>query len=310
MKTNASSDLLFYQTGKISNTKSKNQWRKIFRTHELLLAENINDSSKEIKLLASNENGTVLEELDEQSSNSLTYSAYGHYSNQEDSSYLLRFNAELFNSTLLGYALGNGNRIFSPLRMRFNSPDDYSPFEDGGLNSYAYCFCDPVNFIDPSGNNPIRSFFKGIANTLGLRTKGATKTQTRPSDRRRSLQSAEYRPTENEIGGSTVSLPEYSMLPDGKTKTVEFSRFTPDSETMTRLVKLENRAKSLEALGNRERLVHGELTRRLDGKKIKPKHRGNADYYYGKAKKIREEADFIRDNMETRKKRPPKYSEQ
>ncbi|QNT41455.1 hypothetical protein ICJ54_03570 [Pseudomonas asiatica] len=79
---------------------------------------------------------------------------------------------------------------------------------------------------------------------------------------------------------------------------------------MTRLVKLENRAKSLEALGNRERLVHGELTRRLDGKKIKPKHRGNADYYYGKAKKIREEADFIRDNMETRKKRPPKYSEQ
>ncbi|MEZ1435490.1 RHS repeat-associated core domain-containing protein [Pseudomonas shirazica] len=310
MKTNASSELLFYQTGKISNTKSKNQWRKFFRTQELLLAEHINESSKEIKLLASNKNGTVLEELDEQSSNSLTYSAYGHYSNQEDSIFLLRFNAEPFNSILLGYALGNGNRIFSPLRMRFNSPDDYSPFEEGGLNSYAYCFCDPVNFIDPSGNNPIRSFFKGIANTLGLRTKGATKTQTRTPDRRRSLQSAEYRPTENEIGRSTVSLPEYSMLPDRKTKTVEFSGFTPDIETMTRLVKLENRAKSLVALGDRERLVHGELIRRLDGKKIKPKHRGNADYYYGKAKKILEEADFIRDNMKTRKNRPPKYSEQ
>ncbi|WP_085705530.1 RHS repeat-associated core domain-containing protein [Pseudomonas sp. B8(2017)] len=310
MKTNSSSDLLFYQTGKISNIKSKNQWRRIFRTHELLLAENINESSKEIKLLASNENGTVLEELDEQSSNSLTYSAYGHYFNQEDSSFLLRLNAELFNSILLGYALGNGNRIFSPLRMRFNSPDDYSPFEEGGLNSYAYCFCDPVNFIDPSGNNPIRSFFKGIANTLGFRTKGATKTQTRPSDRRRSLQSAENRATENEIGVSTVSLPGYSMLPHGKTETVEFSGFTPDIETITRLVKLEKRAESLVALGNRERLVHGELIRRLDGKKIKSKHRGNADYYYGKAKKILEEADFIRDNMKTRKNFPPKYSEQ
>lgn len=309
MKTNASSDLLFYQTGKISNTKSKNQWRKVFRTHELLLAENINESSKEIKLLASNENGTVLAELDEQSSNSLTYSAYGHYFNQEDSSFLLRFNAELFNSILLGYALGNGNRIFSPLRMRFNSPDDYSPFEEGGLNSYAYCFCDPVNFIDPSGNNPIRSFFKGIANTLGLRTKGATKTQTRTSDRRRSLQSAEYRPTENETGGSTVSLPEYSMLPHGKTRTVEFSGFTPNIETLTRLVKLEKRAKHLEALGNRERLEHGEMSRLLNGKKIKPKNRGNADFYYGRAKEIREEADFIRDNMNTRENLPPKYEQ-
>ena len=38
--------------------------------------------------------------------------------------------------------------------MRFASPDDLSPFLAGGLNAYAYCQGDPVNFTDPSGNFP------------------------------------------------------------------------------------------------------------------------------------------------------------
>lgn len=35
--------------------------------------------------------------------------------------------------------------------MRFNSPDSLSPFGRGGLNPYAYCLGDPVNFSDPTG---------------------------------------------------------------------------------------------------------------------------------------------------------------
>jgi RHS repeat-associated protein len=49
------------------------------------------------------------------------------------------------------YHLGNGHRTFDPRLMRFHSPDRLSPFGAGGLNAYAYCRGDPVNFSDPDG---------------------------------------------------------------------------------------------------------------------------------------------------------------
>lgn len=49
------------------------------------------------------------------------------------------------------YQLGNGYRIFNPLLMRFHSPDRLSPFDKGGMNAYAYCQGDPINYSDPSG---------------------------------------------------------------------------------------------------------------------------------------------------------------
>jgi len=52
-----------------------------------------------------------------------------------------------------GYHLGNGRRAYSPVLMRFNSPDTLSPFGRGGMNSYAYCSNDPINRVDRNGAN-------------------------------------------------------------------------------------------------------------------------------------------------------------
>jgi RHS repeat-associated protein len=51
-----------------------------------------------------------------------------------------------------GYPLGHGYRWFLPWLMRFNAPDDWSPFFGGGPNPYSYCGGDPINRKDPSGH--------------------------------------------------------------------------------------------------------------------------------------------------------------
>jgi RHS repeat-associated protein len=51
-----------------------------------------------------------------------------------------------------GYPLGHGYRWYLPSLMRFNAPDDWSPFAEGGVNPYAYCEGDPINRSDPSGH--------------------------------------------------------------------------------------------------------------------------------------------------------------
>lgn len=49
------------------------------------------------------------------------------------------------------YLLGNGYRSYAPGVQRFMQPDHHSPFNVGGINSYAYCGAEPVNRQDPSG---------------------------------------------------------------------------------------------------------------------------------------------------------------
>lgn len=61
------------------------------------------------------------------------------------------FTGQLREPELGWYILGNGYRAYNPILMRFHSPDRLSPFEDGGINAYAYCSGDPVNSHDPTG---------------------------------------------------------------------------------------------------------------------------------------------------------------
>lgn len=66
------------------------------------------------------------------------------------------FNGEVVEPTSGHYLLGNGRRSYLPVLSRFNSPDTHSPFGAGGVNAYAYCEADPVNWRDPSGQFRVR----------------------------------------------------------------------------------------------------------------------------------------------------------
>lgn len=75
------------------------------------------------------------------------------------------FSSESYHSPIVGFVgqcrdavsglirLGNGRRMYSPSVCRFTSPDSLSPFGGGGVNAYAYCAGDPVNYVDPSGQS-------------------------------------------------------------------------------------------------------------------------------------------------------------
>ncbi|WP_277973541.1 RHS repeat-associated core domain-containing protein, partial [Pantoea agglomerans] len=72
------------------------------------------------------------------------------------------FNGEQADPVSGTYHLGNGYRAYSPVLMRFTCPDSLSPFGAGGINPYAYCAGDPVNFTDPSGHRGMPDYFGGM----------------------------------------------------------------------------------------------------------------------------------------------------
>jgi RHS repeat-associated protein len=82
---------------------------------------------------------------------------YGHKPVPGAVQTLLGFNGEYQDVETGLYLLGTGyHRPFSARVMRFISPDSWSPFGRGGLNTYAYLSGDPINHIDPSGHAPKR----------------------------------------------------------------------------------------------------------------------------------------------------------
>ena len=90
------------------------------------------------------------------------YTPYGYQVAQCYS--LLAFAGECHVPLPRCYLLGNGKRAYGTVLMRFHSPDTFSPFGRGGLNTYAYCKGDPVNNVDRDGHSPTRI----IGQTTGL----------------------------------------------------------------------------------------------------------------------------------------------
>lgn len=79
-----------------------------------------------------------------------SYTPYGFDATQPIGG--LGFNGQPHDRVTGCHLLGAGYRAFSPVLMRFNSPDSWSPFGKGGWSSYAYVSCDPINYVDPTGH--------------------------------------------------------------------------------------------------------------------------------------------------------------
>ncbi|MEX3172681.1 RHS repeat-associated core domain-containing protein [Serratia quinivorans] len=90
--------------------------------------------------------------------------------------FTLGFNGERSDPLTGVTHLGNGYRAYNPVLMRFNAPDSWSPFGDGGINCYAYCEGDPVNNTDPNGhshNKATGGIYAGVlAIVIGLASGG------------------------------------------------------------------------------------------------------------------------------------------
>ncbi|WP_247257713.1 RHS repeat-associated core domain-containing protein [Pseudomonas moorei] len=106
----------------------------------------------------------------------IAYSPYGHRPVFSALLSLLGFNGERPDPVTGCYLLGNGYRAFNPVLMRFNSPDSWSPFGKGGLNSYTYCLGNPTNRSDPSGHISFKSV--GLAMQFLSRLKKGPTTKT------------------------------------------------------------------------------------------------------------------------------------
>jgi RHS repeat-associated protein len=151
----------FYMKDRLSTEIQGTVRQSIMQHGEQLLAQQLHESNNvETSLLATDQHRSVLNVVDTTESHSLQYTPYGHRTLENGLLSLLCFNGERPDPVTGHYLLGKGYRAFSPVLMRFNSADTWSPFGKGGLNCYAYCLGDPVNYDDPTGH--MRRFLKFV----------------------------------------------------------------------------------------------------------------------------------------------------
>lgn len=147
--------------------------RSVFQHGSYLLALLLRQGNvTNTQLLGSDRQRSVLQVSDPAGPMNRVYTPYGHRPVGPGPGDLLGFNGEAIDPITGHYLLGNGHRAFNPVLMRFNSPDRLSPFGRGGLNPYAYCHADPVNFTDPTGREAWLPWMVVAMNLVGFLTGG------------------------------------------------------------------------------------------------------------------------------------------
>ncbi|WP_433737501.1 RHS repeat-associated core domain-containing protein [Pseudomonas putida] len=157
----------FYLKDRLATEIQGTEQRSIMQHDDQLLAQQQHQNGTvETRLLVTDLQRSVLNVLDATQPHPLAYTPYGHRPLGNGLLSLLGFNGERPDPVTGWYLLGNGYRPFNPVLMRFNSPDSWSPFGAGGLNSHGYCVGDPINRQDPNGHTPI--FLKSFLRWAGI----------------------------------------------------------------------------------------------------------------------------------------------
>ena len=152
----------FYHEGFLTNELQGEHRRSYVRYGAHAVAQT---DGNDCLLLSTDSQGSVIQAASKKEEARVTYTPYGGRPLDDGMSSLLGFNGELPDPYTGCYLLGNGYRAYNPLLMRFHTPDSLSVFDGGGLNAYAYCLGDPVNYLDPTGH--ITSF-QGIKMGLAI----------------------------------------------------------------------------------------------------------------------------------------------
>ena len=155
------------------------QWSIVQHGDQLLAQQQRQNQISETNLLITDQQRSVLNLLAVTGPHLLSYTPYGHRPPEKGLLSLIGFNGERADPLTGQYLLGNGYRAFNPVLMRFNSPDSWSPFGEGGLNMYTYCGGEPVNRSDRTGHT--WSWIKSIMRSLNLMkpsARGAELTRT------------------------------------------------------------------------------------------------------------------------------------
>lgn len=305
MNSKQSHTLYFYQGDHLHTNFQGSQGRTIFRTAEQALAEIQPHQQSNPKFLAIDAQGSVIHAQAENHAQAFTYTAYGHDPVGMEAMSVLRFNGEYREPLTQSYLLGNGYRAYSAVMMRFRGPDNLSPFDEGGLNAYAYCNGDPVNLADPSGHSPLSSFFKGIGNILHLRKKGtspSTATLSPPSARGldQPAGSASLAHSGARTSGPVPRLPEYSKeLPKGHRSGKKAKNLLIEE-----INELEQAAHKRQIAGNRV-LLFGGGKHLVNGKAVPEKFRRQANQLHESARALTAEAQTIRVSPDVSP--PPRY---
>lgn len=122
--------------------------RTLMRTQNCPIAE---VGAGNASLLGTDRQGSVLFLDTGDHTRAFNYSAFGYDAVGNENESMLGFCHQPREPLTGFYLLGQGYRAYHPGLQRFSSPDRYSPFEEGGINPYAYCNDDPVNLTDPTG---------------------------------------------------------------------------------------------------------------------------------------------------------------
>jgi RHS repeat-associated protein len=165
----------FYCDSRLVTETEGGEQISILQQGDQLLAEQRRHSDwVDCTLLATDQQRSVLNVLQERPTKAIAYTPYGHRPSENGLSSLLGFNGQRSDPVTGHYFLGNGYRAFNPVLMRFNSPDNASPFGKGGVNPYAYCLGDPMNRSDSSGHISkllLMSGAREMSNLLGYNVK-------------------------------------------------------------------------------------------------------------------------------------------